>query len=79
MSPRGLPCFKLVSRKACWFLDLSGSGKIYLNLSRLRLSDVYIGNETISHIYEPGNGRLTILFEAFEGPPRILRLFGKGP
>lgn len=61
VSPRGLPCFKLVSRKACWFLDLSGSG-----------------NETISHIYEPGNGRLTILFEAFEGPPRILRLFGKG-
>ncbi|BGP35835.1 hypothetical protein JCM10296v2_007687 [Rhodotorula toruloides] len=34
------------------------------------------GNETISHMREPGNGRLTILFNAFEGPPRILRLFG---
>ncbi|KAI0018814.1 hypothetical protein F4780DRAFT_494049 [Xylariomycetidae sp. FL0641] len=36
------------------------------------------GNETISHILEPGNGRVTILFNAFEGPPRILRLWGKG-
>lgn len=34
------------------------------------------GVETISHIRE--NGRITILFTAFEGPPRILRLFGKG-
>lgn len=34
------------------------------------------GNETISHLYE--NGRVTILFNAFEGPPRILRLFGRG-
>lgn len=36
------------------------------------------GIETISHIYEPGNGRVTILFSAFEGPPRILRLYGTG-
>jgi hypothetical protein len=36
------------------------------------------GSETISHIYEPGNGRVTILFNAFEGPPRIVRLWGKG-
>ncbi|KAI0520972.1 pyridoxamine phosphate oxidase family protein [Xylaria bambusicola] len=36
------------------------------------------GNETISHLSEPGNGRITILFNAFEGPPRILRLWGKG-
>ncbi|KAI2632788.1 pyridoxamine phosphate oxidase family protein [Xylaria nigripes] len=36
------------------------------------------GNETISHLLEPGNGRITILFNAFEGPPRIVRLWGKG-
>lgn len=36
------------------------------------------GNETISHLYEPGNGRITIMFSAFEGPPRIVRLFGRG-
>lgn len=36
------------------------------------------GSETISHIYEPGNNRITIMFNAFEGPPRIVRLWGKG-
>ncbi|KAI1506015.1 hypothetical protein F5X99DRAFT_366868 [Biscogniauxia marginata] len=36
------------------------------------------GNETISHLLEPGNGRITIMFNAFEGPPRILRFWGKG-
>lgn len=36
------------------------------------------GNETISHLHEPGNERITILFNAFEGPPRIIRLWGNG-
>ena len=36
------------------------------------------GNETISHLLEPGNGRITVLFNAFEGPPKIVRLWGKG-
>ncbi|KAF8994254.1 hypothetical protein BDZ89DRAFT_1150154 [Hymenopellis radicata] len=34
------------------------------------------GVETISHVRE--NGRITVLFNAFEGPPNIVRLFGKG-
>ncbi|ESK92824.1 pyridoxamine phosphate oxidase [Moniliophthora roreri MCA 2997] len=34
------------------------------------------GCETISHLRE--NGRITIYFNAFEGPPRIARLLGKG-
>lgn len=34
------------------------------------------GVETIAHIRE--NGRLTIMFCAFEGRPNILRLYGKG-
>ncbi|CAB9508548.1 Pyridoxamine 5'-phosphate oxidase-related FMN-binding [Seminavis robusta] len=34
------------------------------------------GNETSAHIAE--NGRLTFMFCAFEGAPRILRLYGKG-
>ncbi|KKA29738.1 hypothetical protein TD95_003888 [Thielaviopsis punctulata] len=33
------------------------------------------GCETISHAYEPGNGRLTIAFISFGRAPRILRLF----
>lgn len=36
------------------------------------------GIETTSHLHEPGNGRITVLFNAFEGPPRILRFWGKG-
>ncbi|KAG6918817.1 hypothetical protein DXG01_011569 [Tephrocybe rancida] len=34
------------------------------------------GIETVAHVRE--NGRITILFHAFEGPPRILRIYGKG-
>lgn len=34
------------------------------------------GVETIAHTRE--NGRITIMLCAFEGPPRILRLFGTG-
>ncbi|GLB41255.1 putative pfam:Pyridox_oxidase [Lyophyllum shimeji] len=34
------------------------------------------GIETVAHVRE--NGRITVLFNAFEGPPRILRLYGKG-
>jgi hypothetical protein len=36
------------------------------------------GNETISHIYEPGNGRVTVMFNAFTGPPEIVRFWGTG-
>ncbi|KAF9531395.1 hypothetical protein CPB83DRAFT_891767 [Crepidotus variabilis] len=34
------------------------------------------GAETVAHIRE--NGRVSILFHAFEGPARIVRLYGKG-
>lgn len=34
------------------------------------------GVETIAHIRQ--NGRVTIMFCAFEGPPRVLRLYGSG-
>lgn len=34
------------------------------------------GAETIAHLRE--NGRITLMFCAFEGPPRILRLYGRG-
>lgn len=36
------------------------------------------GIETTSHLHEPGNGRITVMFMAFDGPPRILRIYGKG-
>lgn len=34
------------------------------------------GAETIAHLRN--NGRITMMFCAFEGPPRILRLYGEG-
>lgn len=34
------------------------------------------GIETVAHLKE--NGRITIMFCAFDGPPKILRLYGKG-
>ncbi|KAH9836815.1 uncharacterized protein C8Q71DRAFT_759973 [Rhodofomes roseus] len=36
------------------------------------------GSETMAHLRELGNGRMTIMFCAFEGAPRIMRLFGHG-
>ena len=34
------------------------------------------GNETSAHVLE--NGRITFMFCAFDGPPNILRLYGRG-
>jgi hypothetical protein len=34
------------------------------------------GNEAAAHLRE--NGRVTVMFCAFAGPPRILRLYGRG-
>lgn len=34
------------------------------------------GNETSAHLID--NGRITFMFCAFEGPPNILRLYGRG-
>ncbi|MBF2001679.1 MAG: pyridoxamine 5'-phosphate oxidase family protein [Synechococcales cyanobacterium M58_A2018_015] len=34
------------------------------------------GNETSAHLQE--NGRITLMFCAFQGPPLILRLYGQG-
>lgn len=34
------------------------------------------GAETIAHLRE--NGRITFMFCAFQGPPKILRLYGRG-
>lgn len=48
-----------------------------LNENRVAYLDMTgSGNETSAHIRE--NGRVTIMFCAFEGAPRILRLYGKG-
>ncbi|KAF9450839.1 hypothetical protein P691DRAFT_638289, partial [Macrolepiota fuliginosa MF-IS2] len=70
---------------------LSGSGHVNLspkctegtfhivNQSQVWYEDLTgSGVETISHLREPGNGRISVLFHAFEGPPQIVRIYGKG-
>ena len=49
-----------------------------LSVPRFTLPVPQEDNETISHLYEPGNARMTLMFEAFVGPPQIVRLFGHG-
>jgi hypothetical protein len=51
------------------FRVLSPSQVAYLDLTGS-------GNETAAHLIE--NGRITFLFCAFEGRPKILRLYGRG-
>ncbi len=51
------------------FRVLSPSQVLWLNLTGS-------GNETATHLRE--DGRITILFCAFDDPPRIVRLFGRG-
>ena len=67
---------------------LNGEGRINLSpkgfdcfrvLSPTRVGYLDIvgsGNETSAHLLE--NGRITFMFCAFDGPPKILRLYGKG-
>jgi len=65
---------------------LSGEGHVNLSpkgldcfriLSPLRVGYMDLigsGNETSAHLLE--NGRITLMFCAFDGPPNILRLYG---
>ena len=67
---------------------ISGDGHVNLSpkgLDTLRILDdrtvayfdfVGSGAETIAHLRE--NGRMTIMFCAFDGGPKILRLYGRG-
>ncbi|CAN9232389.1 unnamed protein product [Alternaria sp. RS040] len=36
------------------------------------------GVETHAHLHEPGNGRICVMFMAFTGPPKIVRIWGTG-
>jgi len=79
VSPKGTEnSFQVVNSKQVWYEDLTGSGMVYNAYGRLAAGWLIMcsGIETISHIRE--NGRVTIMFSAFDGPPRILRLFGVG-
>ncbi|QRW19769.1 pyridoxamine 5'-phosphate oxidase family protein [Rhizoctonia solani] len=69
ISPKGvLGTFKIIDNKTFFWQDLTGS--------ELRAHLSFVGVETASHLRE--NQRITVLFNAFDGPPRIVRLFGTG-
>lgn len=36
------------------------------------------GVETHAHLHEPQNGRICVMFVAYTGPPRIVRIWGTG-
>ena len=36
------------------------------------------GAETIAHLREPGNGRITLMFCSFDRSPNVVRLHGRG-
>ncbi|MBD0712296.1 MULTISPECIES: pyridoxamine 5'-phosphate oxidase family protein [unclassified Streptomyces] len=70
---------------------LSGDGHVNLSpkgrkgtlvvLDELTLAYVDFGGsgaETIAHLREPGNGRITLMWTAFSGPPTVVRVHGAG-
>ena len=59
----------LSPRSTDLFRVLNGNAVAYLDRTGS-------GNETAAHL--KADGRLTIMFCAFEGPPLILRLYGRG-
>jgi hypothetical protein len=63
VSPRGLDTFRVLDPNRVAWLDLTGSGV-----------------ETIAHLRagRSAGGRITLMFCAFDGQPRILRLYGHG-
>jgi hypothetical protein len=82
---------EFIERQKMFFVStapLSGTG--HINLSPKGLDSFRVlspnlvaymditgsGNETSAHILE--NGRITFMFCAFDGPPNILRLYGRG-
>jgi Pyridoxamine 5'-phosphate oxidase len=81
-----------IARQAMFFVGsapLSGDGRVnispkgpigslaVLGPDRIAYLDVVgSGAETIAHLRE--NGRIVVMFCAFEGPPRIVRLHGRG-
>ena len=78
VSPKGVAgTFHVIDERRVWYEDLTGSGtNIRLISTSEAHGDTISGIETISHIRE--NGRITIMFNAFDGAPQIVRLFGKG-
>ncbi len=80
-----------IARQPMFFVATAPAGGGHVNVSPKGLDGTFAivdprtvayldlggsGAETIAHIRE--NGRITVMFNAFEGPARIVRLYGRG-
>jgi predicted pyridoxine 5'-phosphate oxidase superfamily flavin-nucleotide-binding protein len=85
------PVAEWIGRQRMFFVataPLDGSGHVNVSpkgLDTLRILDdltvAYLdltgsGAETVAHVRE--NGRITLMWCAFEGPPRLVRVHGRG-
>ncbi|MFD4376909.1 pyridoxamine 5'-phosphate oxidase family protein [Streptomyces sp. NPDC058486] len=70
---------------------LSGDGHVNLSpkgrkgtlviVDELTLAYIDFGGstaETLAHLREPGNGRITLMWTSFSGPPTVVRVHGSG-
>jgi hypothetical protein len=82
---------EFIEQQAVFFVGTAPREGGHVNVSPKGLADTFAvldettvayldlggsGVETISHIRE--NGRVTLMFCAFSGPPKVLRLYGTG-
>ncbi len=79
LSPKGMDSFRVLGPNLVGYLDVGGASgrsasQADLNSPGDCLPDA--GNETQAHL--AADGRVTIMFCAFDQPPLILRLYGRG-
>ncbi|KAA1375962.1 pyridoxamine 5'-phosphate oxidase family protein [Aeromicrobium fastidiosum] len=84
---------EFIERQAVFFVATAPLAGGHVNVSPKGLADTFVvvddrtvayldltasGAETIAHVREPGNGRITIMFCSFDRTPNVVRLHGTG-
>ena len=84
---------EFIERQAVFFVATAPLTGGHVNVSPKGLADTFVvvddhtvayldltasGAETIAHVREPGNGRVTIMFCSFDRTPNVVRLHGTG-
>lgn len=82
-----------IESQPVFFVATAPSSGGHVNVSPKGLADTFVvvdehtvayldltasGAETIAHVREPGNGRITIMFCSFDRTPNVVRLHGAG-
>ena len=74
VSPRGLDTFRVLGERRVGWLDLTGSG--VETIAHLKADPA--GDGASGEAKGEAGGRITLMFCAFSGPPKIIRLYGRG-